>query len=81
MKSGAIAEERRRSFGIGGAGNIRTRTEAMVDNVVPQTSNQNRRRSSTFSKNSSTTGEATTIMDKFKHVLRSSTEKKSAGEK
>ncbi|KAI1495749.1 hypothetical protein F5X99DRAFT_402499 [Biscogniauxia marginata] len=46
-------DERPRSFGIGGAGNIRTRTEAMVHDIIPLHDQHRRRRSSLWSLGSS----------------------------
>ncbi|KAL1851097.1 hypothetical protein Daus18300_012644 [Diaporthe australafricana] len=43
-----ITDERKRSFGIGGAGNIRTKAEAIVSDVLPSEREQ-RRRSSVLS--------------------------------
>ncbi|KAG8163884.1 hypothetical protein KVR01_005802 [Diaporthe batatas] len=51
----ASREDRRRSFGIGGAGNIRTRAEAVVHDVLPSERLDQRRRSSVLSKVSSST--------------------------
>ncbi|KAI2603421.1 uncharacterized protein GGS25DRAFT_92236 [Hypoxylon fragiforme] len=52
-----VKEDRRRSFGIGGAGNIRTREEAIVPDPIPGDDNLKRRRSSLMSLGS-TSGES-----------------------
>ncbi|KAI1634514.1 hypothetical protein F4809DRAFT_508163 [Biscogniauxia mediterranea] len=50
---GIIKDDRPRSFGIGGAGNIRTRAEAVVQDIVPSDEHPRRRRSSLWSLGSS----------------------------
>ncbi|KAK6080048.1 hypothetical protein SCUP234_05404 [Seiridium cupressi] len=80
MKSAATSKERRKSFGIGGAGNIRTKEEALVDDLAPS-SGQERRRSSVWSRSSGASGEASSgLLSKVKNALHNSTSKKDSSE-
>ncbi|KAK6852043.1 hypothetical protein PG990_014832 [Apiospora arundinis] len=75
-------QERPRSFGIGGAGNIRTRADATLHDLVPATSSdqkeeQPRRRSSVFSSSSYAEGERrqSKLLDNMKGIFRRSSTK------
>ncbi|KAK8117861.1 uncharacterized protein PG998_006142 [Apiospora kogelbergensis] len=74
--------ERPRSFGIGGAGNIRTRADATLHDLVPVSSPEKkeerpRRRSSVFSSSSFAEGERrrSKLVDNMKGVFRRSSTK------
>ncbi|KAK8076115.1 hypothetical protein PG994_003387 [Apiospora phragmitis] len=77
--------ERPRSFGIGGAGNIRTRADARLSELAPatpDTKEQPRRRSSVFSSSSYTEGERrqSKLLDNMKGIFRRSSTKESEQE-
>ncbi|KAI7778236.1 hypothetical protein SLS64_012222 [Diaporthe eres] len=67
-------EDRRRSFGIGGAGNIRTKAEAVVNDVLPSERSEQRRRSSVLSKVSSSTSASGSWKD-VKELFRTKSNK------
>ncbi|POS79342.1 hypothetical protein DHEL01_v202258 [Diaporthe helianthi] len=67
-------EDRRKSFGIGGAGNIRTKAEAVVDEVLPSERLDQRRRSSVLSRLSSSTSSSGSWKD-FKGLFRTKSNK------
>ncbi|CAJ2509431.1 Uu.00g144570.m01.CDS01 [Anthostomella pinea] len=64
--------ERRRSFGVGGAGNIRTRAEAELHDWPP-TDNKERRRISLTSSSSHHDGErrSSKVSETIKNIFRS----------
>ncbi|KAK8057216.1 hypothetical protein PG996_011153 [Apiospora saccharicola] len=78
-------QERPRSFGIGGAGNIRTRADATLTEIAPASPDKKeepRRRSSVFSSSSSAEGERrqSKLLDNMKGIFRRSSTKESEQE-
>ncbi|KAI1207873.1 uncharacterized protein F4807DRAFT_433576 [Annulohypoxylon truncatum] len=69
----AMAKERPRSFGIGGAGNIRTWEEAVVHDAMSASEAVERRRSSLMSLGSvdSADSKSSKISGRFKSIFRS----------
>ncbi|KAI8631548.1 hypothetical protein F5Y19DRAFT_398828 [Xylariaceae sp. FL1651] len=71
-------KERRKSFGIGGAGNIRTRDEALVHDAFDLVERQQRRKSSLWSTSTDSTSndnaerKSSTISETLKNVFSSS---------
>ncbi|OTB01933.1 hypothetical protein M426DRAFT_323032 [Hypoxylon sp. CI-4A] len=63
--------ERPRSFGIGGAGNIRTRDEAIIHDMISATEAVKRRRSSLMSSESSSGESGETRSSKFSGRFKS----------
>ncbi|KAI2627718.1 hypothetical protein GGR54DRAFT_636843 [Hypoxylon sp. NC1633] len=59
--------ERRRSFGIGGAGNIRTREEAMVNDMISPSDAIKRRRSSSADRRETN---SSNLPNRFKNMFR-----------
>ncbi|KAK7937373.1 uncharacterized protein PG986_014241 [Apiospora aurea] len=80
-------QERPRSFGIGGAGNIRTRANATLDRLAAEPpaekeQQQPGRRSSVFSSSSNAEGERrqSKLVDNMKGIFRRSSTKESEQE-